>query len=289
MFRRPMDFAGSWYPRDGEACLREIERLGAQHLPQHVPVAPRFGVVPHAGWMYSGALAARVFQVLSLGAPVDVVVLLGGHLHRDAGLVAMAEGEWETPLGPFVVHTGFRPELEAFPDTQLEDESWSEADNSLEVPLPFARHAFPGAELLPLRVPPGPLAQEVGRRLAAYVQQTGLRVAGIASTDLTHYGPSYAFEPRGRGEAAVRWVREENDPHFIHALESGSSAAILESARRQRNACSAGAAAALNEVVRLLAPPGHLARFHSLGYATSLDAKVEPSLNFVGYVGGVYA
>jgi AmmeMemoRadiSam system protein B len=302
MFRRAMAFAGSWYPRTAEGCLEQIRRW-EQTAPLErgsVTAPARFCVSPHAGWMYSGRLAAQAVQALSgrtsggaaSAEPVRLVVLLGGHLRRDDPVIAMNEGEWATPFGPFPIHAGFAPRLEGLPEVVRESQARHEPDNSIEVLLPFLRRAFPEAELLPLRVPPAEVAIELGARLAQYLGASGLPTVAVASTDLTHYGPNYGFEPRGQGVAAERWVREENDPLFIQALEGGSSRAILDTARRQRNACCPGAAAALNEMVR--AEGGRPLAFRALAYATSLDSgrELEPgrdSANFVGYVAGVYA
>jgi len=302
MFRRAMEFAGSWYPHSAAGCLEQMRRWEEEPFPERgsgVALPARFCVTPHAGWMYSGRLACRAVQAMAGktgGAAPDMsvrlVVLLGGHLRRDDPVIAMTEGEWATPFGPFPIHEGFAPHLDGLPSVVRESQARHEPDNSIEVPLPFLRRAFPQAELLPLRVPPTEVAIELGARLAQYLAATGLPAVAAASTDLTHYGPNYGFEPRGRGIAAERWVREENDPLFIQALAGGSSRDILDTARRQRNACCPGATAALNEIVRAAA--GSARTFRPLGYATSLDAGRESrpaadSANFVGYVAGVYA
>jgi len=281
MFHRTMEFAGSWYPRRAEACEQQIRAYW--NVPPPATNSPTlFGVVPHAGWLFSGRIAARVFQALE-SEPPPLVVVLGGHLRRGDPVVAMTEGEWETPFGLFPIHEGFRAELEKLPEVVLENERRHYPDNSTELQLPFARFKFPGAELLPIRVPPGPAALEVGRRLHAYLAANKLRAAVIASTDLTHYGDNYGFQPRGKGPAALTWVREVNDPAFIRAVEKGDSEGILAVAAERTNACSAGAVAALNELARA----DGLA-FRPLAYATSADAGPHDTRNFVGYVGGIY-
>ncbi|MFI5399763.1 MAG: AmmeMemoRadiSam system protein B [SAR324 cluster bacterium] len=294
MFHRSMALAGTWYPRTAAACL---ERMRAWEQPYaaatpHPDSAARCCIAPHAGWMYSGRLAARAIRAAAgTGADtVRLVVVLGGHLHRDDPVIAMCEGQWETPFGPFLIHPGFDSRLEGLPDVVRESSSRNEPDNSVEVLLPFARMFFPKAELLPIRVPPSEVALDLGARLAGYLASEGMPAAVIASTDLTHYGPSYGFEPRGRGVAAEQWVREQNDPQCIRAIESGSGRTILDSARRQRNACCPGAVAAINEIVRAHAMPPN---FRMLEYATSLDAarEADPGVaahDFVGYVAGIY-
>jgi AmmeMemoRadiSam system protein B len=298
MFQRAMAFAGSWYPGTADGCLRQMgawERAAAADAAD-APAAvsgARCCVAPHAGWMYSGRLAARAIRAAAGpgAAAVRLVIVLGGHLRRDDPVIVMSEGEWETPFGAMPIHAGFDSRLAGLPEVVRESPRRHEPDNSIEVLLPFARHFFPQAELLPLRVPPTEVALDVGARLAEYLAAEGLPAAAIASTDLTHYGPNYGFEPRGRGAAAERWVREENDPLFIRAIAGGAGRAILETARRRRNACCPGAVAAVNEIAR--AQTG-APRFRTIGYATSLDAlrDTEPGAaadSFVGYVAGVYA
>ncbi|MDH4247557.1 MAG: AmmeMemoRadiSam system protein B [Deltaproteobacteria bacterium] len=285
MFRRSMAFGGSWYPADRNACERQIQEFWRQGNPAGPATGSplRLGIVPHAGWLFSGALAARVFRCLT-PEPPDLVVVLGGHLRPGDPVVAMVEGAWETPFGEFRLHRAFREELEGLPSLLLEDERQYFPDNSVELQLPFAKYQYPQAELLTLRVPPSRLALEVGRRLEAYLNRTGLKAVLVASTDLTHYGPNYHFEPQGRGLPGLRWVREENDPAFLAAVAGGDGEAILTMARERSNACSPGAVAALNTVAQ-----ARNQGFHSLGYTTSHDVMSGDKENFVGYMGGVFA
>ncbi|MCH7477700.1 MAG: AmmeMemoRadiSam system protein B [SAR324 cluster bacterium] len=279
---RPMDFAGSWYPATPRACEQKILEFISTPLAEDSPRG-RYGIAPHAGWVFSGPLAGRVFQAFPVGAEIGLVVVLGGHLGRGDPVVAMTEGEWETPFGPFPIHSGFRSDLDELGGVEFETEQRYRPDNSTELQLPFAKFRFPEAQLLPIRVPPSSLAIQLGRRLAAYLARSGLRAVVVASTDLTHYGPNYHFEPRGRGEEALRWVREENDPAFIRAVEGGEGEAILSTVHRCSNACSAGAVVALNEVAR-----AEGLRFQPLAYGTSADTGPRDKRNFVGYLAGVY-
>ncbi len=285
VFRRRMAFGGDWYPADRDACARAIRRFQEERDGTLKPA--RWGVVPHAGWVFSGALAARVFDSLPAPEEVQLVIVLGGHLRPDDPVIAMTEGEWETPFGALPLHGGIRKVLEqARPSLRVvfEDAQRHHADNSTELQLPFVKHRYPKAELVVMRLPPSPAALQVGRLLVDYLELSGLRAVGVGSTDLTHYGPAYGFEPHGRGEAALHWVRGKNDPAFIDAIASGSGERILSVAAEKRNACSAGAAAALT---LLAAADGGV--FEPLDYMTSADIMPRESLNFVGYVGGVYA
>lgn len=276
-----MGFAGSWYPSRAGSCTRQIEQF-VRGASGPIPGA-WLGVLPHAGWVFSGRLAARVFNALDGGDDVELVIVLGGHLAPGDPVVAMCEGAWETPLGDFTIHTGFAEKLKTLPRVLLETESRNHADNSTELQLPFARHRFPKAELLPMRVPPGPPSRELGALLAEYLASSGLRAVVVASTDLTHYGPNYGFEPKGSGEEALRWVSEVNDAEFIRAVEKGEGEDILSVAASRRNACSAGAVAAVNELARASGQ-----RFSTIGHTTSAAADMGNTRNFVGYLGGIY-
>ncbi|MDH5752851.1 MAG: AmmeMemoRadiSam system protein B [Deltaproteobacteria bacterium] len=289
MFSRQMSFGGSWYPADRADCERQILSFQNEPLPAGTGGGDSggrvsLGVVPHAGWMFSGRLAARVFQTLPRQQEVDLVVVLGGHLRETDPVVAMTEGQWETPFGPFRMHTPFQPLLESLPAVLLEDERQCHDDNSVELQLPFARYHFPRAELLTLRVPPSAVAQRVGELLDEYLRSSALNAVLLGSTDLTHYGPNYHFEPQGQGQQALEWVRRENDPAFISAVESVSEDRILDTARQRHNACSPGAVAAL---CRVASREG--LSFRTLDYSTSHDIMPGDFRNFVGYVGGVFA
>ena len=287
MFRRPMACAGSWYPADAKECGARIEKWWARPPKKNPPagVSPaRLGVVPHAGWTFSGRLAAQVFQALPDDRGVELVVVLGGHLRPDDPVVAMTEGHWETPFGAIAIDGGFRPALESLPAVIFEDERRHFEDNTVELQLPFVKFRFPRAALLPIRVPPGPVALNLGRLLHDYISPLGARVLVIASTDLTHYGPAYGFEPKGRGADGLRWMRDENDQAFIAAMTSEDGGRILKVAHEFRNACSPGAVAALAQV----AVSDH-AHYRTLDYATSSEVDPRDPVNFVGYVGGIFS
>jgi hypothetical protein len=233
--------------------------------------------------MYSGRLAARGFQALTEDPAVDLVVVLGGHLRAADPIVAMTEGSWNTPFGPFPIHSGFSERLKQLDPVRIEREGRYTPDNSTELQLPFAKFKYPEAELLPLRVPPSPLAVQLGQALAEHIAATGRDAVIVASTDLTHYGPHYGFQPKGRGLEALNWVRTVNDPAFIEAVEKGDPAVILSTSEHRHCACSAGAVAAVSTIAAL-----RKQSFRFLDYATSADVAGETAESFVGYLAGVW-
>jgi AmmeMemoRadiSam system protein B len=116
----------------------------------------------------------------------------------------------------------------------------------------------------------------------ALLSENGLTVVYIGSADLTHYGPNYGFTPRGKGEAAVKWVKEENDRSLIDKALAMDASGLLGDAAARHNTCSAGPIAA---VVASAARHG-IKKGTLLEYYTSYD--VTPDSSFVGYAAIVY-
>jgi len=193
-------------------------------------------------------------------------------------IVSAFEDAYETPLGDLRADTALRQRLAG----AMELEEDRERDNTVEVHLPLVRFLTPGVLVLGLRAPPSPLSESLGEAIADAAAALGRRVAVAGSTDLTHYGSNYGYAPAGRGEDALRWVREVNDRRIIDRMLALDVAEALARARRERSACSiGGAAAAMSFARKSGAGSGTLVR-----YATSWD--VVPGESFVGYAGILY-
>jgi AmmeMemoRadiSam system protein B len=214
--------------------------------------------------------------MLSLDRDAETVVLIGGHLAGGSSPLIAGEDALETPLGDAPLDR----ELGAAVSRALGCRPDPYADNSVEVLVPMAHFLFPRAKLLWLRFPAEASAFEAGRELARIAGISGRKLAVLGSTDLTHYGKNYGFNPRGEGETALAWVREVNDARFIEAVKSGDPGAILRRAEEERSACSAGAVlGALGFALERGAGNAEL-----LAYGTSADQSpgTIPG-SFVGY------
>lgn len=278
---RRATFAGSWYPADAGECERKIRRYLKEIDTEGLRgVSAVGGIVPHAGWFFSGSIACNVIQALS-GDDVDLVIIFGMHLPEGAPRHIMAEGEWETPLGPLRIDSELAAALMAEYDFAVETPERYQPDNGIELQLPFVKYLLPNAKILPVGVPPAVDSIGVGARIATLSEKLGRKARIIGSTDLTHYGANYGFSPRGAGDAAVDWVRSENDARIVKTmLKMDPSALLLEAAKRQ-NACCAGAAAAAIAAAGILGAR----RATAIAYATSCDKS--PGESFVGYSGVV--
>jgi AmmeMemoRadiSam system protein B len=279
--RRPQ--AAGFYRSECDPA--RIERYVAGFVPPAEPARPVAGVVPHAGWQYSGAVAAKVFRTLQAKGNPRTFVLLGA-VHRwgvDRNAV-YASGAWETPLGPVEVDEPLARELlRRFPSHLAEDPEAHQGEHSLEVQVPFLRYFFPRAKIVPIAVPPGPGAVPLGEGLGRALAGRDDAVV-IGSTDLTHYGAPYGFAPAGVGPDAQDWMRQ-NDARMLALVTALRAEEIVAEARAHHNACGYGALAAAVAAARTLgAPRGVL-----LEYTTSHDVAGERRFEMaVGYAGVVF-
>ncbi len=265
-----------WYPGSGEETRRTIENyIASGPAPEPSAVA---GVAPHAGWAFSGRIALRV--LLGFRRSVETVVVVGGHLPPSAGVLAAPEEGYETPLGVLSADLELLEEISGFLSASPGEDRVP--DNTVEVQLPFLKYLFPDARALALRAAPSEAAEELGRAVRRAADSLGRTVAVLGSTDLTHYGSNYGFSPAGRGERAVKWVKEVNDRAFIESLLEMDGPGALRHAGENQSACSAGGAAAALAFARTFG----VERGELVEYSTSYD--LHPDESFVGYAGVVY-
>ncbi|KPJ78650.1 MAG: dioxygenase [Deltaproteobacteria bacterium SG8_13] len=272
-------FAGSWYPSDPAECERQIRSFiteGKADDPQRKALA---GIVPHAGWYYSGSIACNVIRALQAGPPADTIVLFGMHLHPGSPRYLMTAGAWETPFGSIEIDRELAGRLSDRFSFEIETPRRFSRDNTIELQLPFVKYFFPNAGLVPLGVPPDPASLEIGRAVVEIASQLGEQVKVIGSTDLTHYGFNYGFTAHGTGESAVQWVKGENDRRIIEAMLAMEPESVIDEAKASHNACCAGAAATTIASAQKLGAT----RAEKMAYATSYDKS--PGDSFVGYVG----
>jgi hypothetical protein len=237
------------------------------------------GIVPHAGWYFSGSIACNVIHCVRGQDTTDVVVIFGMHLHADSPCYMMAEGAWETPFGEIAVEETLASEIaQKFPIT-LETPNRFSQDNTVELQLPFIKYFFGDVKIVGMGVPPRKNSLQIGRAVVEISKRLGLRLKVIGSTDLTHYGANYGFVSQGSGKQAVDWVRNENDRRVIDAMLAMEPEKVISEARVSQNACCAGAAATAIETARHLGAE----QADKLAYATSYDKS--PGDSFVGYVG----
>jgi AmmeMemoRadiSam system protein B len=270
------DEIAGWDAYSGRDCAHAISG---------VPGETAMCVVPHAGWFFSGKLAARTLEaagaLLGPDGPSTVAVL-GGHLAPGSESVSYSEDLWETPLDPAELLPRMAPEIQEASEGKLRFRSWSgpTGDNTVEVELPLVRHYFPRARVLAVRAAPDASALALGAGLLRAL--AGRKALVVASTDLTHYGAAYGFAPAGPGPAGESF-RERNDRDFIDAALAMDPELMLDLGNMRHAACSAGAAAACAAMASALG-----ARSRLIDYYSSSDV-LPGGEQSVGYAGIVYA
>jgi len=272
MVREP-SLADSWYPGSREACIKAIEALRPKKPAAELPGRPVAGIVPHAGWTFSGSTALAVLDAIRSRRTPKTFVLLGFcHHRRLARSAVFAEGGWNTPLGLVEVDGRLARELLArAPDLAEDNAAAHEDENSIELQVPFIRHLFPEARILPIAVPPGGQAVALGRMVGQIITSLDADAVCLGSTDLTHYGPGYGFTPKGTGEAAIRWMRNENDRRMLDLMCRLDAEAAVPEACTNSNACGPGAVAATLAAARELGAR----RGTVVQYTTSYDVMRE--------------
>ena len=233
MVRRPC-VSGRFYPGESRELADTVRGLLAAGEEKETA---RGIIVPHAGYIYSGAVAGAVYGRIVI--PPLVVMLGPNHTGRGPDFSLMAEGRWQTPLGEVPVSPLAR-ELLAGSRLLAEDASAHLAEHSLEVQLPFLQVcAPPGPAIIPIIVAsldPEAIAA-LGRELADFIDRCGVEALLLASSDMSHYEPdrlarekdALALESVGRlapGEL-LRQVEENN----ISMCGVAPAAAVLYAAR----------------------------------------------------------
>jgi len=271
----------------GSDCAGQIKRFLAGFTAPAEPARPLAGIVPHAGWMFSGAVAAKVITCFDSASPETFVLF--GATHRGVRRMSVfPSGRWDTALGEIEIDDQLAERLlERCPDRLTGDPSAHAGEHAIEVQLPMIQHLYPGARVVPIAAPPSPDAAEAGAAVGAVLAESDRPVAVLGSTDLTHYGAmNYEFAPWGTG-AAAREKMIANDRRIIDLMLALDADHIVAEAAEHHNACGAGAIAATIGAARAMgAHKGAL-----IDYTTSHDVLGDPPGSFemaVGYAGVVF-
>lgn len=280
---RNADFAGSWYPGGKSDCRRTIEDYVKACLPCPGGIKELVaGIVPHAGWYYSGLIACNVIKCLDRVDKPDTCIIFGRHLHPGGNNYIMKEGGWDTPLGELKIDADLAKRLAGEFPFKAETADRYEHDNTIELQLPFIKYFFPETRIVPVGLPPKAETLSIAAGCARIARELGRSVIVLGSTDLTHYGHNYGFTPKGTGNDALDWVKNVNDRRVVDLMVKMDEKGVIAEALRNYNACCSGAAgAAIAAAKELGAVKGA-----KITYSTSHD--IRPDSSFVGYVGVVF-
>src|SRR5207244_2180182 len=187
MTTRPPAVAGSFYEASPERLREQVQSCFEAN--EQAASKQRFigAVVPHAGLMYSGHVAAAFYALAEL--PKRFIILCPNHTGIGHFAAINRDGEWRTPLGSVKVDTPLADALLA--KTRLLGDDWKAhaREHSLEVQLPFLQQLVGAFTFVPicLAAPRYAFCEEIGNAVAEVVASRGEPIAIIASSDLNHY------------------------------------------------------------------------------------------------------
>ena len=182
MIRQPA-VAGSFYPADSVQLNRDLDQLLRSEF---APQTAKAIIVPHAGYIYSGAVAGEVIAATRIP---QTVVLLGPNHHGYGQDVAVSGADrWATPLGEVPIATELRQRFCDEIDTVVEDDRAHLQEHSLEVMLPLLLRQRPDVQIVPisLRALSYPSAATLGLKLSKVIAGYD-DVLLLASSDMSHF------------------------------------------------------------------------------------------------------
>jgi AmmeMemoRadiSam system protein B len=188
--------AGAFYPADPRALSSMIGDMLNGSVPVETVHWPKVVIVPHAGYVYSGPIAAAAYQTLRGAAPFYRRVVMLGPAHRKAfdGFALPASQWFATPLGDVAVDRGSWQTLQAQPDIVV-DEAAHALEHSLEVQLPFLQSVLEHITIVPLLVG-NTTPERVAQVLEMLWGQDDTLI--LISSDLSHYLPYHQARWRDR-------------------------------------------------------------------------------------------
>ena len=198
-------------------------KFGAGHIPKAVEHGPRkiLGIVsPHAGYMYSGPVAANGYNRIASDGLPDVFVILGpNHTGYGSGVSIVTEGSWETPLGVTPIHSTLAKEIQKASGIIDIDEEAHAFEHSIEVQLPFIQYLFKdAAKFIPICMMMQDLrtSRDIAKTIVEQLKETDFLI--VASSDFTHYEPQDAA--MRKDEMAIDAITRLDDTKLNELCES---------------------------------------------------------------------
>ena len=227
---RPAAVSGSFYPGEASALAAEVAAYLAEVTgPRAATPAPKAIIAPHAGYIYSGPIAASIYARLAPLRGVVRRVVLAGPAHRvfvRGAAIPSAQG-FASPLGTVALDTEALARLRALPFVEVSDRAHA-FEHSLEVHLPFLQSVLGDFRLVPIVV------GDASPDEVAQIYETlwgGDETLLVVSSDLSHYLPYQAARARdGETARAILRLEERLDPD--EACGAAPINGLLRAARR---------------------------------------------------------
>ncbi|MCX7912496.1 MAG: AmmeMemoRadiSam system protein B [Dehalococcoidales bacterium] len=259
--------AGYFYP----ASASELRKMLAGFMSNDAPKEEAPGaLVPHAGYIYSGAVTGAVISRIK---PGDTFVVIGpSHSGLGKPFSVWAEGIWETPLGEVEVDRELAGKMVAVSEYLEEDYLAHREEHAVEVQLPFLQYARADIRIVPVILSGATLEiyKEIGKDIARAVRELGRKAVILASGDMTHYEPDHVARQKDmKAVEAMLALDEDGLTRHYHKLNISM--------------CAYGPVVCTIAAVKELgATGGELIRYQTSGDTTGDRSAV------VGYAGVIF-
>ncbi len=221
--RRPCQ-AGSFYAGTSTILQKQLEECFTHPLGPGTPTISEKGsgniiglVCPHAGYIYSGPIAAHSYHKLAADGKPDIIVILGpNHTGKGSILALMKEGAWRTPLGDVQIDKEAATKILQHSQVIDIDSQAHAFEHSIEVQLPFLQYLYGSTfKFVPISFLIQDLASshEVGKAIAEAFSEENVLI--IASTDMTHYEPHMVAEEKDKKALKALERLDENEFYSI--------------------------------------------------------------------------
>ena len=278
--------AGQFYPGNEKSLKQQIEEcfldkrgFGTIPSPKKVGHNLKGLVVPHAGFVYSGAIASHAYARLVEQGFADTFIILGpNHTGMGSGVSVMTEGAWKTPLGMVPIESSLAQTI----STGIidRDSSAHTYEHSIEVQLPFLQYIARGRkfEFVPvcMMMQDYETVQEVGAILVKAIQKSKKNIVLIASSDFSHAGFNYQSAPP-KGMRVDNYA-EKQDAFAIEKILGLDPKGLIQTVEEHTiTMCGYGPVAAMLFAAKKLGAT----KAELLKYGTSYE--VHPGSSCVGY------
>ncbi|MBI5555322.1 MAG: AmmeMemoRadiSam system protein B [Elusimicrobia bacterium] len=207
--------AGSWYPATAASVKRDI----ASYLPpEKITAQKAIGImVPHAGWLYSGRVAAQVYARVKI--PGTIVMIGPNHTSLGYMVSLSASDTWDSPLGEIRIDKALSKKItELSGGTVTLDENAHKNEHSLEIQLPFLQYFCPEIKIVPLilgtQAPA--ICRILGAGIAGAIRESQQDVLILASSDMNHF--ENIDTTRKKDDLALREILSLNPENLLQTV-----------------------------------------------------------------------
>jgi len=236
-------------------------------------------IVPHAGYIYSGAIAAHSYHQLSKDGFADTFIILGpNHTGIGSGVALMTEGTWETPLGSVSINQKLANQL--LKEIVNNDENAHKYEHSIEVQLPFLQFCANKSEFdfvpISMSTQDFQTSKKIGEIISNAIKNTDKKIVIIASSDFSHAGFNYQSMPP-EGINVEEYAKKKDMLAIKKILELDPEQLINTVDEKNITMCGYGPIAAMLIAAKNLGA----SKAELLKYGTSYE--VHPGSSCVGY------